>query len=99
MAAASSPERRAAGPGGQGVSTKACMIQVPCAGRSARRVLDADAIGVKSEMLANRRHGVVRRLVGPDGVDRLLGVTGKTEVGRLALVRAVRLVLGLRQRG
>src|SRR5258705_3430897 len=57
-------------------------------------------VGIESAVLLDRGDRAVRRLIGPDSVDRTLSPQGDAVVGALALVWAVRGVVGsLEQRG
>src|SRR5438105_4426651 len=57
-------------------------------------------VGIESDIVLDRGDGGVRRLIGPDSVDRTLSPQGDAVVGAVTLIRAVGGVVGpLEQRG
>ena len=57
-------------------------------------------VGIESDVVPDRGDGAVRRLIGPDSVDRTLSPRGDAVVSAVTLVWAARGVVGsLEQRG
>src|SRR6202166_716995 len=68
---------------------------------AARSFLDGvHTVGIESDVVHDRSNRGIRRLIGPDGVDRTLAPEGDAVVGAVTLVRAVGgVVRPLEQRG